>query len=90
MMSEVLLADEVARLNVSVRELIERINYMIGTTKKGQAVLSSHKICEELGISRDAFYRRRESLMEYGLFKDGQWKMRKLDLEQYKQDRMGL
>lgn len=45
--------------------------------------LSGPEICERLRISENTFRLRREKLCHFGMWKDGQWKMKSADLDKY-------
>ena len=46
-------------------------------------IITAGEICERLGISYSTFLNRREKLMQFGMFNDGKWKMKIIDLEKY-------
>jgi len=52
-------------------------------TDVSSRVLNSTELINRLNISRRTFHNNRVKLIRAGMYKDGQWKMRESDLENY-------
>ena len=73
--------------NVLIR-LEKKLDYIIENgllaEKKEDKILTAGEILAALNVSSyGSFLNRKEKLIEFGMFKNGHWRMRSTDLERY-------
>lgn len=73
--------NELKTMLTNVHKELQVISAQINN--KTVETLGSKQICKRLKISYPVFLTRATELTRFGLYKDGQWKMKSTDLDRY-------
>lgn len=74
--------DQLILQNNIIQQRLDKLNQSLD--KSNQRILSYSDIMERLNLkNRKSFQRRMDELMEFGMYKEGQWRMREVDLDKY-------
>ncbi len=81
---EILTKADLRELTATLKELSKEMAQMKAVLNRGDNItIGSAEIRKRLGWSYSAFMSKRHELARFGMYNDGQWRMKTADLKKY-------